>query len=329
MYARASDVRDPMPVQNARRWNGWRARRTGAAVVAFLLSLMACGGQPRPQEASPPARVTPRSEPQRIISLVPAVTEMLFAMGAGPSVVAVSSFDTYPPEALVLPRVGALLDPDLERILALKPDLVVVHESQRELARQLDQAAIRVFSYRLGGLDNVIRTIRDLGAATALGEEAEGLAASIESRLVALGNTVRGRPAPATLLVFSRESGALREVFASGGIGFLHDILVLAGGRNVFGDIARESVQATTEAILAAAPEVIVELRYGRSETTEQLDRERRVWESLSAVPAVRNNRIYMMSGHGLVVPGPRVVETAERIARLLHPAAFVPPKLP
>ncbi len=77
----------------------------------------------------------PRSPPRRIISLIPAVSEMLFAIGAGPQVVAVSSFDDYPPEVLKLPRVGALLDPDLERILSLRPDLVIVYESQTDLRR--------------------------------------------------------------------------------------------------------------------------------------------------------------------------------------------------
>src|SRR6476469_11238530 len=83
-----------------------------------------------------------RARPQRIISLVPALTEMLFAIGAGPQVVAVSSFDEYPPEVLKLPRVGALIDPDLERLPSLRPDLVIVYESQSDLRKQLDRASI-------------------------------------------------------------------------------------------------------------------------------------------------------------------------------------------
>ena len=110
--------------------------------------------------------VTPQvaaSAPSRIISLIPAVTEMLFALGAGPQVVAVSSFDEYPPEALKLPRVGALLNPDLERILSLRPDLVVVYESQADLRRQLERATIPMFVYKHASLADVAVTIRQLG----------------------------------------------------------------------------------------------------------------------------------------------------------------------
>ena len=98
--------------------------------------------------------------PTRIISLIPAVTEMLFAMSAGPAVVAVSSFDEYPPQVKSLPRVGALLDPDLERILSLRPELVIVYESQTDLRRQLERAGIPMFVYKHAGLADVTLTIR-------------------------------------------------------------------------------------------------------------------------------------------------------------------------
>ena len=87
----------------------------------------------------------PQGAPLRIISLIPAVTEMLFAMGAGAQVVAVSSFDHFPPEVDRLPKVGALVDPDLERIISLRPDLVVVYGSQLDLHRQLSRAKIPVY----------------------------------------------------------------------------------------------------------------------------------------------------------------------------------------
>src|SRR3954470_7951392 len=99
---------------------------------------------------NPSAQVPAR--PQRIISLEPALTEMLFAIGAGPQVLAVSSFDEYPPQVRNLERVGALLDPNLERILALKPDLVAIYGSQQDLQTQLTRAGIPVYSYRHTGL---------------------------------------------------------------------------------------------------------------------------------------------------------------------------------
>ena len=107
--------------------------------------------------------VAAAQRPQRIISLVPAVTEMLFALGVGDRVVAVSSFDTYPPEVQKLQRVGALLDPDLERILSLRPDLVAVYGSQADLREQLGRAGVPMFIYAHAGLADVTTTIRSLG----------------------------------------------------------------------------------------------------------------------------------------------------------------------
>ena len=120
--------------------------------------------------------------PRRIISLIPAVTEMLFAIGAGPQVVAVSSFDTYPPEVKQLPRVGALLDPNVERILSLKPDLVVVYGSQNDLKQQLARASIPIFDYRHAGLADVSTTIRTLGERTGHAVQAGEVVNGIEQR---------------------------------------------------------------------------------------------------------------------------------------------------
>jgi iron complex transport system substrate-binding protein len=262
------------------------------------------------------------AQPARIISLIPAVTEMLFAIGAGPRVVAVSSFDEYPPEALKLPRVGALLDPDLERILALRPDLVVVYESQVDLRRQLERATIPMFVYKHAGLADVTITIRQLGTRAGHEEEATKVVRQIDERLADVRRRVARRPKPRTLLVFGRDALALRGIYASGGIGFLSDMLEVAGGINVFADVKQQSVQATSELILARRPDVILELRPGEL-TPEQQRKEISVWQSLSSVPAVRAGRISIFTDPRTVVPGPRVAEGTELIARALHPDAF------
>jgi iron complex transport system substrate-binding protein len=251
---------------------------------------------------------------------VPALTEMLFAIGAGPQVVAVSSYDEDPPEVKKLPRVGALLDPDVERILSLKPDLVVTYGSQADLHAQLQRARIPVFSYRHGGLETVTATLRALGVRTGHAAEAEAVSSRIEARLTEIRSRTAGRARPRTLLVFGRERRALRNIYASGGRGFLHDMLEAAGGTNVFADVARESVQATTELILARRPEVILEIRSGDIVTAEDAAAETKSWAALAAVPAVRSGRVILFTGKGLTVPGPRIADQVERMAQALHP---------
>lgn len=266
------------------------------------------------------AVATAQSRPQRVISLVPALTEMLYAIGAGPQVIAVSSYDEYPPDVKALPRVGALLDPDTERILSLKPDLVVTYGSQVDLQAQMKRAGVPTFDYRHGGLAHILVTIRDLGVRTGRAAEAATLVAAIEARLAAVRAAVAGKRRPRTLLVFSREPKTLRNVYVSGGRGFLHDMLEIAGGEDVFNDIDKESVQVSTETILARAPEVILELRPEEIPDGQPMKEELASWSRLASVPAVRNNRVHFISGHAVTVPGPRVAESVERMAKALHP---------
>ena len=256
-------------------------------------------------------------QPQRIISLVPAATEILFAIGAGPRVVAVSSYDREPEAVNALPRVGALVDPNVERILSLKPDLVVVYGTQHDLKTQLDRAGIAHAAFTHGGLSEVTAAVRSIGARTGDRVQADVVAREIEQSLSALAARVEGRPRPRTLLVFGREPGTLRNMYASGGRGFLHDLLGVAGGDNVFADQPRESVQVTTEMLLAVRPDVVLELH--PSEGPVDLS----AWQPLASLPAVRDGRVVSLAGSELVVPGPRVARAAARFARALHPGAF------
>jgi iron complex transport system substrate-binding protein len=245
---------------------------------------------------------------------------MLFAIGAGSAVVGVSSFDHYPPEVEKIQRIGALLDPDLERILALRPDLAIVYGSQTDLKAQLERAKVPMFIYSHAGLPDVTITMRELGARVGRAKEAESAAGKVEAALDDIKRLVAGRPKPRVLLVFSRESGALRGIYASGGVGFLNDMLELVGGVNVFADVERQSVQATTELILARRPEVIIELR-GTQATDEERRAMRRDWNVLQSVPAVRNDRVHLIADQRVVVPGPRVAEGTRLLAAAVHPA--------
>ena len=258
-----------------------------------------------------------QARPTRIVSIVPSVTEMLFAMGAGPRVVGVSSFDRYPVEALNRPRVGGLIDPDIERIISLRPDLVVVYGTQTDLRTQMKRAGIPIFPYEHSGLADITRTIRQLGEAVGNPREGEAVAARIESEISAIRKLVAGRPRPRTLLVFGRDADTLRGIYASGAIGFLGDLLDAAGGANVFSDVQRQSLQVTTELVIARSPEVIIEIG---ADTASAKTRNLAAWNSIDSVPAVRNRRIYLLTGDEMMNPGPRVSGSLRRIAEVLHP---------
>lgn len=264
----------------------------------------------------------PLAEARRIISVIPATTEMLFAMGAGDRVVAVGSYDHSPPAAERLPRVGALLDPNVERILSLRPDLVVVYATQTDFIERLDRVRIPYYVYAHRGLPDITDTIRSLGARVGADAGARALADRVERQLADVRSKVANRPRPKTLVVFGRERGSLRGIDASGGYGFLHDMLETAGGTDALADITRQSVLMTTEMVLARAPEVIVELKYSR-QADPDAEADLKVWNALGSVPAVRNRRVYVLTGEEFVVPGPRVAAATEKLARTLHPEAF------
>ena len=283
-----------------------------AAVLAVLIVL--AGAAPGAQTARP-----------TVVSLVPALTEMLFAIGAGPQVIGVSSYDDHPPEVARLPRMGALLDPNTEHILAARPGLVLTYGSQKDLQTQLRRAGIGVFDYRHAGLAGIFAALRDLGAATGHAAEAERVARGIEQRLATVRSKTAGLKRPKTLLVMGRETLTLRNLNASGGVGFLQEVLEIAGGVNVFADVHREAVSVSNEMLLSRAPEAVIDLHYGASEPADRAraQKELAVWQTVSSVPAVRRKRVLPLYGDQFVVPGPRIAQAAEEIARALHPEAF------
>jgi iron complex transport system substrate-binding protein len=304
------------------------AARQKKLTAALIIALVVCGASApgsRAQSRGPAGSQTaPRTTgATRIVSLVPNVTEMLFAVGAGSQMVGVSTYDDFPAETKSLPRVGALLDPDTERIFSLRPDLVIVYGSQTELEDQFRRAGIRVYGYRHSGVGNVLQTIREVARLAGRPAAGDRVVRDVQSRLDAIRTRVRGRPRPRTMLVIGRDAGALRGVYVSGGVGFLHELLDIAGGEDVFGDLKRESVQPSNETMIVRAPDVIIELHAADQPAAATLQRERGAWSLLASVPAVRNNRVHLLYGGHLMAAGPRLGVAAEALARVLHPEAF------
>jgi len=295
-------------------------KRAAALTVTCAVVLWAVFSSP---ETAAVNALEDSQTPRRIVSLVPAVTEMLFAIGAGDAVVGISSFDRYPPEALERTRVGALVDPDVERMLSLKPDLVIVYGTQGDLIARLERAGVPMFNYEHAGLPDITATLRALGARVGYAGAADRLATEIEREIAAIRSRVAGRQRPSTAVIIGREPGGLRGIYASAGIGFLHDMLEAAGGDDVFADVARQNLQVSVEILLARAPQVIIEVHPPEGWTPERLTRERNLWQAFPGLPAVRNDRVYLIADDAVLVPGPRVVEGIRRMAEVIHPEAW------
>src|SRR5262249_24336500 len=157
------------------------------------------------------------------------------------------------------------------------------YATQRELIERLDRAHLAYFSYEHRALPDIAQTIRAVGARIGSSERANTVASEIEASLDSIRRATAPLPHPPTLLVFGRDPGTLRSMYVSGGYGFLHDMLVIAGGTNVFADIVKQSVQATTEMLLARRPEMIIELKYGDKTPTADAEKGLEVWNRLAS----------------------------------------------
>ena len=288
------------------------------SVFAFLFSLVRFAG------ADPP---------QRIVCLAPSITEMVFALGAGERVVAVSDYCAGPAAALALPRVGGFANPNYERILALRPDLVLTIGEAQRLHRFCAARAIPCRALHIERLADVTQGLTALGQLLGRPSEAAAQVAQLATGLAAVQTRVAGRRPIPTLLVVSRSPGTLRGLMTTNGETFLSELLTLAGGRNCFADGSRRYFTPSPEAIFAAAPEAIVELQPTTDHwlatdsqppmSVAQRHRLLADWRALPALPAVQNHRLYVVTDQRLLIPGLHLGETAASFARLLHPEAL------
>jgi len=262
--------------------------------------------------------------PQRIITIAPNAAEMIAALGAGDRIVGVSSFCVYPPELLKRPRVGGIMDPDLEKIVSLKPDLLVLRGDMPTVTKLAQRLNIRVYQDRTETLDDIYTTLNELGALLDKKAAADERIASIKSDVAAITQRidlqVNNDARPTVLFVVGRDPAGIRNVVTVGKNTFVSEIIRLAGGRGAFDTSTVDYPQLNAEAILAAKPDVIIEVADPATPPTELAARKAH-WPALgNNLPAVRNDRIHILTDDYLLIPSPRVVQSIKSLADVLHP---------
>lgn len=300
-------------------------RRTRAALLllpALLLAALAAacgapaGGGPR---ASAPAAAS-GGAPQRIgriVSMAPSLTETLFALGLGPRVVGVDDYSAWPAAVAGLPRVGGLINSNLEKVVALRPDLVVVLPSEADIAGKLGRLGIATLTVPAETLDDVRRAF--LLIARRCGVPQVGESAAVRWAADLAPRPVGG--APRVMLSIDRQRGRLASILVAARGTFLDELLGRLGGVNVFADAATRYPQVGMEEVVARAPQVILELR---TEPTPPAVAAALVadWQQLPALPAVRDRRIAVIAGDYVLVPGPRLPMLYREMRRALLAAA-------
>ncbi len=253
--------------------------------------------------------VTIRAVPRRIVSLAPSVTEMLFALTAGPLVVGVTDFCDFPAEASRLPRIGGMIHPDLERIVALRPDLAIATTAgnYRDDAERLERLGVPVYTVASGSIDEIMQGFLSTGDLIGAGERAGVLVGSLRARLDAVRSATAGRARPPTLFVIEPD-----PLVVPGGGTFLGEALEAAGADLVTRHAASGWAQFDLERVVQLKPRIILTPEANRAWTTTIGTRP--IWKDL---PAVREGRVHVISD-SIQHPGPRLVDGVEEVAELL-----------
>lgn len=261
-------------------------------------------------------KVTVKEEPERIVSIAPSNTEILFALRLGDKVVGVTTYCDYPAEATTKEKVGGFTTVNIEKVVSLQPDLVFAAYGQREIVQRLEEANQKVIAFNARELDDVFQSIRLVGLVTNASPEAENLVPSLQERLekvtskaLALSNNERIR--------------VYYEMWYSpyitcGPGSFVNDLIYKAGGSNIAASTTTDYPTLTEEFIITANPQVIITTKMNIA-TPDDI-KNRTGWD---VIDAVKNDRVYFFDGNLFERAGPRLLDGLELLAELLHPELF------
>jgi iron complex transport system substrate-binding protein len=270
--------------------------------TALLFALLAGCRQEGP-EGGPAPEAVAAGPCRRVIALTPSLVETMFSLGLGDRVAGVGDYSTWPPEVKDLPRIGGLFNPNLERILALKPDLALLAPSERDLAGKLGPLGIDTLVIRSESLADIEQSFHTIARRCGVPEAGEKLAAEWRAGLAP--EPLPGRPLR-VMLSTGRQAGRLGDMVIAGKGTFFHELLERLGAENTFADAPGLYPQIGLEEVVRRRPDVILELRVATPspELTASLQRD---WQALPEIPAVRNGRVVVIAGDYTLIPGPRL----------------------
>jgi iron complex transport system substrate-binding protein len=256
-------------------------------------------------------------EVRRVVALAPNLAEIVADVGAGGRLVGISSFGRVPPGAARAVRVGGFVDPSIERIIALRPDLVVGVPLQGGALASCRAAGLATEEIGCQSIADVAGAYVRLGALLGVEDAARAAAGRIDERLARVRAAGAAGAHPRTLLLLGHAGEDLQQVFPVTPGTFTHELLEIAGGRNV---LEGPTVSIGAEAVITLAPEVIVEIAMDdRGGAAEERLPPSPVWARLPSIPAVRDGRIHRVASASLLQPGPSLADGAELLYRLLH----------
>jgi len=284
-------------------------------LVLALLALVCPGCRTRQAQS-------PAAQPQRIVSISPNVTEILYGVGAWSQVVAVSQYCSYPDDVKNKPRVSGWDKTNLEQLTSLKPDLVIGVDAQAPfLEDKLNGLGIRSLFLNTQTLADVYNSIREIGRVTGHEKESAEILTRTQGEIEAIRKLMVGRQPTKVLCVVDRVPGTIREMYTAARGSYLDEIITIAGGESIAPTAEHGWGKITKEAAVSLNPEVIIDMiQVPQGSFAEDPIA---VWRELSEVNAVKNKRVYPISDPFVIHPSQFVGHTAQVFARAIHPEAF------
>jgi len=256
--------------------------------------------------------------PQRIVSHVPPITEILFALGLGDRVVGVSDYCDYPEEAKSKPSVGAYFNPAIENIVALDPDLVLT-DGHSEGIKQLDNLGIKYLVLDPQDIEGIFKDIEILGKAAGVEDRAKKLVDDMKEDMSNVVSQVEGAPSVRAFYVV--DATDLNNPWTTGPGTFVDALITMAGGENIAAEAPAPWVQLSIEQVVSSDPEIVIlPAEHGTAFTSPEVLEEHPAWRETTAV---KQGRIYIIDGDLVDGYGPRIVQGLEVIAKALHPELF------
>lgn len=295
---------------------GTNRLRRGAQILLPALLLAGCHPDPAGRPGGPSSVSEPESEVRRVIAYGPSIVEFLFAMGLQDRIVGVSPHCDHPAEAARLPVVGTAVEPNVEKVLALRPDLIVALGKGFKLERIARRQRIRFLALESTSVRDVLQAPFLLAEALGSPRAAEPVAARLRRELEEIRQLYAGRPRRDVLLVMGSKS---HQVFSAGKGSFLTELVELAGARSITADVEKPWPMVSLETVLVRRPQVILVLD-SRDRLPEEVENGFLAeWRMHPTLPAVRDGRVRVLNGSFLMRSGPRLPQAARLIARTIH----------
>ncbi len=314
----------------------WKSIKYLLAAALLLALATGCGGGPgnAPQD---PARdtgtetagqavypitivdsldreITMASEPQKIVSLSPAITEILFAIGTGDKIVGVTNYCDYPQEALDKPKIGDFTNPNLEVIISSEPDVIFIAAGiQVDLVRQFEDLGIKVITLDASSLQQVLNNIETAGRVTGNVAQATELVTALRQRIGAVQETI-ARAASKPEVFFEVWDDPL---MTAGPGSFIDDLISMAGGTNIASDTTKRFAEFSREMLLERNPEIYI--LNSHAHTPDDVKSR----PGYSGLEAIKMDRVYTIEDDLVTLPGPRIVEGLEEMAMIIHPELY------